>query len=217
MGQGSFLKDHLFIYLFGRLLQPKESSEQDGWSSDEKPVKIDKWDSAALKNALDDGAKKVILEGFKLKESHTLFDLRLLICSVAVGFSFFALLWDYIKPFPESRPVLILCVLSYFVLMAVLTVYTTYIEKGIFLVALDKDEAGMEPDDVWELSSSLKKYDDKYFLQISVKPGTTQIIRSLDITKSVSDFFDENGKFDYDRFEPEVRILKAKLSESHKE
>ncbi|XP_021349542.1 probable signal peptidase complex subunit 2 isoform X2 [Mizuhopecten yessoensis] len=208
MGQGSFLKDHLFIYLFGRLLQ---------WSSDEKPVKIDKWDSAALKNALDDGAKKVILEGFKLKESHTLFDLRLLICSVAVGFSFFALLWDYIKPFPESRPVLILCVLSYFVLMAVLTVYTTYIEKGIFLVALDKDEAGMEPDDVWELSSSLKKYDDKYFLQISVKPGTTQIIRSLDITKSVSDFFDENGKFDYDRFEPEVRILKAKLSESHKE
>ncbi|XP_021349545.1 probable signal peptidase complex subunit 2 isoform X4 [Mizuhopecten yessoensis] len=187
------------------------------WSSDEKPVKIDKWDSAALKNALDDGAKKVILEGFKLKESHTLFDLRLLICSVAVGFSFFALLWDYIKPFPESRPVLILCVLSYFVLMAVLTVYTTYIEKGIFLVALDKDEAGMEPDDVWELSSSLKKYDDKYFLQISVKPGTTQIIRSLDITKSVSDFFDENGKFDYDRFEPEVRILKAKLSESHKE
>jgi len=27
---------------------------------EEKPVKIDKWDAAALKNALDDGAKKVI-------------------------------------------------------------------------------------------------------------------------------------------------------------
>lgn len=26
---------------------------------DDKPVKIDKWDSAALKNALDDAAKKV--------------------------------------------------------------------------------------------------------------------------------------------------------------
>lgn len=28
-------------------------------SIEEKPVKIDKWDNAALKNALDDGAKKV--------------------------------------------------------------------------------------------------------------------------------------------------------------
>ena len=26
---------------------------------EEKPVKIDKWDTAALKNSLDDGAKKV--------------------------------------------------------------------------------------------------------------------------------------------------------------
>ncbi|XP_069105339.1 signal peptidase complex subunit 2-like isoform X2 [Argopecten irradians] len=198
-----------FLSLFGRLVYK--------WSADEKPVKIDKWDTAALKNALDDGAKKVILEGFKLKESHTLFDLRLLICSVAVGFSFFALLWDYIRPFPESRPVLIICVLSYFVLMGVLTVYTSYIERGIFLVALDKDEAGLEPDDVWELSSSLKKYDDQYHLQISVKPGTTKIERSMDFTKSVSNFFDENGTFNYNSFEPEVRILKAKLSQSHKE
>jgi len=27
--------------------------------ADDKPVKIDKWDSSALKNALDDAAKKV--------------------------------------------------------------------------------------------------------------------------------------------------------------
>lgn len=46
-------------------------------------------------------------------ESHKLMNGRLLLCSVAVGFALFALLWDYFHPFPQSRGVLIICVLSY--------------------------------------------------------------------------------------------------------
>lgn len=52
-------------------------------------------------------------EKFGYVESHKLMDMRLLICTVAVGFSLFALIWDFLRPFPESRPVLIMCVLSY--------------------------------------------------------------------------------------------------------
>ncbi|XP_053404324.1 signal peptidase complex subunit 2-like isoform X2 [Mercenaria mercenaria] len=196
----------------------KEDLKTQQWKNiEEKPVKIDKWDTAALKNALDDGAKKVMLDKFGFKESHSLMDGRLFICTIAVGFAMFALIWDYFNPFPESRPVLIICVLSYFFLMGVLTVYTTYKEKGIFLVALDKDRAGVDPDNRWELSSILKKYDDKYTLSMNFIDGTSRKSRSGKITKSVAEFFDENGTLCIDRYEPEVRMLQNRIATDKKE
>ena len=56
---------------------------------------------------------QAVLEGFHCEEYHGLMDGRLLICTVAVGCALFALAWDYFHPFPLSRPILIVCVLSY--------------------------------------------------------------------------------------------------------
>ncbi|KAJ8310526.1 hypothetical protein KUTeg_012391 [Tegillarca granosa] len=151
------------------------------WNIDEKPVKIDKWDTAALKNALDDAAKKVMIDKFGFVESHRLMDGR------------------------------------YFILMGVLTVYTTYKEKGIFLVALDKDRAGVDPDNVWQVASRLKKYTDEYHLSMTFIDGKTGKTRSDGFTKSVAEFFDENGVLCFDLFEPNVRMLEGKIATSKKE
>lgn len=188
------------------MCQPDEQKEEI--------VKVDKWDGAAVRNALDDEVRCIVTGDWALEEDHGLADGRLAISVLAVAAAGWALMWDWWHPFPESRPVLVLCVLSYFALMAVLTLYTNYYEKGVFVVARLKDAVGLEPAKVYSVRSNLERFDDLYQLEMSMyvegQPRNKTLV-CCTMEKSIASWFDTEGVLRRDLLRKDVDKLHKNL------
>lgn len=167
-------------------------------------ITVDKWDAGQVKNVLDETAKQVILQHFKYDESNLLVDIRLLLCALPVGAAFFALIYDFLHPFPESAAVLKICVYAYIVLIVILTLYSTFIESNTILIAYKKGKNKLKI----KLLSKMKRFDDQYTLILESQKGKNTW------TKSVGNYFDVNGVFVQDRFEQDVVKL-HKGSKNH--
>ena len=123
----------------------------------EKPDEtvVEKWDWNAVKNALDDSARSYLVAQNNFKEDHFLMNGRLIISTIGVLFSGYAIAYDWFHPFPESRSVLIACVILYFIMIGILTLWTSFLEKTCFAAAKYTD--GSNKTASWKLSSSQKR------------------------------------------------------------
>lgn len=157
-------------------------------------ITVDKWDAGQVKNVLDETAKQVILQHFKYDESNFLVDIRLFLCALPVAAAFYALIYDFLHPFPESAGVLKICVYGYMVLIIILTLYSTFVESNTILIAYKKGKNRIKI----KLLSKMRRFDDQYTLILEGPKNKNSW------TKSVGNYFDVNGVFVQDKFEQDV-------------
>ena len=168
------------------------------------PIIVDKWDGNAVKNSLDDAVRKIFTEDLGFVERNTYVDIRLALSTLGCLVALLALGYDYLFPFPLSKYVLIGCVASYFTLMSILTLFMTFVEKNIILLAAEKDPAGMDPDTNWQISTTLKRFEDNYALEMNVEDGVSKQKRSVILNQSVATWFTVDGELLYDKFKGEI-------------
>jgi len=70
---------------------------------------------------------------------------------------------------------------------------------------------------IWEASSYLKKYDDKYNLVLSVRSASSGNINETTATKSVANFIDINGVVIPELIETVIMSMHDSLTSQRKE
>ncbi|PKS07910.1 hypothetical protein jhhlp_006519 [Lomentospora prolificans] len=151
--------------------------------------RISVYNLADLKNTTDDAIPNY-LNSLKIKQVHTLADVRL-----ALGYSAFLIAaacfaWDYKFGFESTKYLTGGAVALYTILNSAMTLWIWYVEKGVVY-------EGVAPSgEKIRIASSTKPYDPTYNLTITLTPKSPSAKpQTLSVSHPFSKWFDEQGRF----------------------
>jgi len=118
-----------------------------------KEIKVDKRDRCALKNALDGVVRKIFTDDLEYTEKayveHVDINVRLVLITLINLVALYACVYDFLYPFPLSKRVLAICVVTYVTLMPIhlLCDFWAFTKEHTVLVCRQKEVSG--PDSEW--------------------------------------------------------------------
>jgi signal peptidase complex subunit 2 len=206
--------------------EEEEEEEEDDDEEEIELLQVDVGDMIKLKQILDETVAATVLE--KIDEDYVLDNIKLAIMTIACGFAMVAQFAPL--PFPESRPIMGLCCICYFLLSGVLQLITTFVDQDSILLTrpLAKDGSSgagdsmtkTNPNDVKNadlfkygvrVRSQFPRFSEFYtvILEFQGYDGTP----SVQQTWSVGQFFDKEGMFDEIGLQLEVERLYHRLED----
>eukprot|EP00593_Proboscia_inermis_P001718 CAMPEP_0171294950 /NCGR_PEP_ID=MMETSP0816-20121228/3490_1 /TAXON_ID=420281 /ORGANISM="Proboscia inermis, Strain CCAP1064/1" /LENGTH=229 /DNA_ID=CAMNT_0011767203 /DNA_START=12 /DNA_END=701 /DNA_ORIENTATION=+ len=192
------------------VVEAEEVEDNDEVNDDEEDalelLQVDTGDIIKLKQVLDETVAGTYLDGEQplLEEDHALENVKLSLMALACMFAVVAQFSP--MPFPESRMMLGVCCVSYFILSGILQLLVTFIEKDAIIITKPPTSGKFKRKDKGlRIRTDMPRFDEHYTLIIEYEgvpdsPYTKE-------TWSVGKLFDVEGMFDEIFFMEEVEAV----------
>jgi len=179
-------------------------------------------DTATTKGILDDSVVQSF-EDAGFAEDHRLSNLKLLLGALACAFALVAQFWPNPfapLPFPESRPLLLVCCVLYFFLSFTLQLITSFYEQswdGQDTILYTLPPCQQSPfwsslkDHRIKVSTKLPRFSIEYSLALHVHDAAGTLVDKTEKVLLLTDYFEENGTFHEDFFMDDVEDAIALL------
>ena len=152
-------------------------------------------------------------------EDHFLSNVKLSMGALACIFALIAQFWPNPfkpMPFPESRPLLLVCTVLYALLSFALQMIMTFYEQDAILYTLPPNETSpfwnpLQKKRV-KVSTRLPRFSINYTVTLEVKDGSGQVVDTHKAVLKLTDYFEENGTFHEDFFMEDIEALISALA-----